>query len=319
MDSGTDTTSTEQEFQCHACSGATYRVVVRGKFGADAHRRLVEEAAAEYACTNRGHGRFTRVVECTRCRVRALHPVPTAADIHHAYADVEDANYLSIEPHRRIAFERLEERIHRRTTPPGRLLDVGCYTGLFPVIAKEHGWDAWGIEPSAWAARIASERLPGHIHEGFLNTTSFEPASFDVITSWDVIEHMTDPKGNVLQMARLLRPGGWLFLSTMSSEAPIVRLLGARWPWYMMMHLFYFTPKTLAALLHSAGLRSEAAEPYPHYTSLRYVLWKLEPYLGPLALLSQRVARKFGIGERTVKVDLGDFFLIAAQRPRDGT
>lgn len=303
-----------ETFHCHSCGGSTYRVIVDRR-RERAHRTTSSPVAAgAYACTNRGTGSGLCVVECSGCRLRALHPMPDGAAVERAYADVEDPTYVTIEPHRQVAFQKLLDGIGRYASPPGRLLDVGCYTGLFPLAAQAAGWEVFGLEPSRWAATLAETRLPGRVTTGYLRDAVFPEASFDIITSWDVIEHVTDPRGDLQRMARLLKPGGRLFLSTMASAAPIVRLLGARWPWYMEMHRFYFTPETLGRLLTDAGLVVRAIEPYPHYTSLRYIFWKLESVVGAPSRLAGGLVRALGVRDRTIKVDLGDFFLAVAER-----
>lgn len=269
----------------------------------------------DYACTNRGHGKFFQVVECINCRLRALYPLPEIAAIEDAYRNVKDNEYLTIEPSREIAFTKLLARLGKFVKPGGKLLDVGCYTGVFPLIAKQHGWDSYGVEPSTWAASVAERRLPGKIRSGYLEQADFPEDSFDVVTSWDVIEHVTDPRKEIQLMARCLKPGGWLFLSTMSSQAPIVNILGARWPWYMPMHLFYFTPKTLDTFIREAGLITRDTLSYPHYTAVQYAVWKLEPYFGPVARAIQRLLHRLGLARTVIKVDLGDFFLLAVQKP----
>lgn len=299
-------------FRCHLCGGVSARVVVQGDTKGEVDRR--GGPSDLYTCTNRGHGKFVRVVECASCHLRALHPSPPAAEVERSYVEVEDPEYLVIEPQRRIAFQRLVGRVGAWCAPPGRLLDVGCYTGLFPLVAQERGWDVFGIEPSRWAARIAAQRLGSRVTAGFLRDVTFAPASFDIVTSWDVIEHVTDPMGDLARMARLLRPGGWLFLSTMASDAPIVRVLGRRWPWYMEMHRFYFTPATLGTLLQRCGFRVRAIERYPHYTNVEYLCWKFESYARPVARAAGRAARALNLADRTVKIDFGDFFLAVVER-----
>lgn len=303
------------EFSCHLCGGTSYRVVVKGKTSRQQAAGHGEVSMEEYACTSRHHGQFFQVVECTTCHLRALFPLPPAEAVEDAYTRVKDDEYLSIEPPRKIAFTKLLQRLERYARPPSKLLDIGCYTGVFPLLAKEHGYDAFGVEPSQWAAGIAKKRLsPEKIHQGYLETAPFPRESFDIVTSWDVIEHVTDPKQEIDLMAGLLKPGGWLILSTMASEAPIVRLLGSRWPWYMPMHLFYFTPETLSAFVTRAGLAVREIGPYPHYTTVQYVLWKLETMFGPLARVTSRVAQGLHVSQQVIKVDLNDFFLIAAQK-----
>ena len=180
--------STENnQFHCQLCGHATCRTVVRGNTSRQQAAGHGEVSMEDYACTNRGHGQFFQVVECMKCGLRALHPTPAGEAIEQAYTKVQDDEYLTIEPSRRIAFTKLLKRLENYRKPPGTLLDVGCYTGVFPYLAAQAGWDAYGIEPSAWASAIAAQRLSGKITTGYLTASSFAPATFDVVTSWDVI------------------------------------------------------------------------------------------------------------------------------------
>lgn len=301
-------------FTCALCGVNEYRVVVQGKTSRQQAAGHGEISMEDYACTNRGHGKFFQVVECTSCGLRSLYPLPHLKAIEEAYTKVKDNEYLTIEPSREVAFMKLIKRLARYVKPSGKLLDVGCYTGVFPLLAQRAGWDSYGIEPSDWAASVAEKRLPGKIQTGYLSQAPWPEASFDLVTSWDVIEHVTDPVREIGLMARALKPGGWLFLSTMATDALVVKVLGSRWPWYMPMHLFYFTPKTLQAFVQKAGLTPIAIMPYPHYTTIQYGLWKLEPYLGSIARLISTGLKKLGLSNTVIKIDLGDFFLLAAQK-----
>lgn len=301
-----------ETFACHLCGGTSFRVIfdVRG----EEHGLTSPLAASAYACTNRLTSDGLCVVECAGCRLRALHPLPDVALVEQAVVDVEDPEFQALEPHRARTFARVLRRIAHHRPPPGRLLDIGCYTGLFPEMALAEGWDVAAVEPSRWAAREAAARLPGRIVTGFVRDAQFPDASFDVVTAWDVIEHLSDPRADLAVLSRLLRPGGHLFLSTMDVGAPVVRLLGRRWPWYMPMHRYYFTPRTLAGLLGTAGFAIRAVEPYPHYTCLKYVCGKLEGGFGRLARVVSAAAQALQLADRTIRVNFGDVVFVVAQR-----
>ncbi len=143
--------------------------------------------------------------------------------------------------------------MERFTGPAGgrRLLDVGAYTGVFVEIAARHGWDAWGVEPSAWAVEEA-RRQGLQMVLGTLEDGSFRAGSYSVVTLWDVIEHVDNPAKRYrrLERCRARRLPG---RSPMDLNSLFARLMGKRWPWFMEMHLTYFTRATLYAMLVKAG------------------------------------------------------------------
>jgi SAM-dependent methyltransferase len=130
---------------------------------------------------------------------------------------------------------------------------------------------------------------------------------------WDVVEHLADPRRD-LELARdLLRPGGRLVISTIDAGSLVARLLGARWPWLMDMHLFYFDRRNLPALLEELGFRVVERGDYVHTVSAGYLLRKAEasfPVLRPLA----RLLRALLPAGLPVPVSLGDNMVLIAER-----
>ena len=141
------------------------------------------------------------------------------------------------------------------------------------------------------------------------------PAWFDVVTVWDVIEHFCNPRAEIERVARLLKPGGLLALSTMDVESGFARLLGPRWPWFMRMHLYYFSPDTLGALLERAGLEVVEVRRHRRIVSARYLLEKAAAQSSPLSGLFRRAARLPLLGRIHVPVNLGDIINVYARKP----
>src|SRR5207247_3222651 len=115
-----------------------------------------------------------------------------------------------------------------------------------------------------------------NVDDGTLAEADFSRGAFDVITMWDVIEHLADPQQELRHAHTLLRAGGLLALSTMNVETWFPRLLGRRWPWYMQMHLYYFTPATLSQMLKRAGFEMIEAVPHKRAARLAYLVSRLE-------------------------------------------
>jgi ubiquinone/menaquinone biosynthesis C-methylase UbiE len=262
-----------------------------------------------FRCTHSGYGRHDAIVQCQRCGLVYTDPRPDGNDIVETYQAVEDPLYLEEREGRVLTFEHHLKPLERITGPPnGRpLLDVGCYTGVFVEIAARHGWDAWGLEPSRWAVEQARARGL-HVMQGTLDTAELPEGGFDVVTMWDVIEHLTDPRRALQRSHRLLNPGGLVVVHTIDIESAFARLMGARWPWLMEMHIYYFSRRTLRAMLEGCGFRVLSDRPQGRYLRLGYLMSRV----GALAPLVGRPAEwlvtKLGLRGLEVPVNLGDLF-----------
>lgn len=136
----------------------------------------------------------------------------------------------------------------------GRLLDVGCGVGDFLLAARARGWDVHGVELEQRARELCAERGLA-VSEAPLQPQQFEPASFDLVTSFEVLEHMVFPRTELRSITAVLRPGGLLYLTTPNFASLTRRLLGPRYSVISFPeHLGYFQPGTLDRVLRAAGL-----------------------------------------------------------------
>jgi len=269
-----------------------------------------------FRCTHGGYGQHPPIVQCWRCGLVYTDPRPDGHDIVETYQAVEDPLYLEEREGRVLTFEHHLKPLERLTGPPdGRsLLDVGCYVGIFVEIATRHGWEAWGVDPSCWAVEQAQTRGL-HVVQGTLATINLPEATFDVVTMWDVIEHVTDPRGTLQQAYRLLKPGGLVVAHTMDIDSPFARLMGARWPWLMEMHIYYFSRRTLRAMLEKCGFQVLSDRPQGRYLRLGYLMNRvgaLSPLVGRPA---EWLVTKLGLRGLAVPVNLGDLFTVYARKP----
>jgi 2-polyprenyl-3-methyl-5-hydroxy-6-metoxy-1,4-benzoquinol methylase len=233
-------------------------------------------------CPMCGGGRFTTGVQeppysvrrCARCGQVWVSPRLTEEGLHAIYAH---ESYWRSDSPRTVGYRdyRSDERLYLKTfrrrlgfslagvPRRGRALDVGCAAGFCMKVLSELGFEAHGVEPSAEIARHARERFGFEtVHVGPLESLDQPAGSFDVITMWDVVEHVIDPRGLLARARELLKPDGALVLETQNVDSAFARLLGRRWHHYKHgEHIYHFTPATVHALATSAGFRVEKLTP----------------------------------------------------------
>ena len=235
------------------------------------HGRIPAELLAARSCPTCGSSDAAPELSkdhmaIVRCRVCDLVYTNPIFDEHHYREMYGSQDYQGImrdlgeQSHAyrvdRFGTERvtLMERQIENASSPVRYLDVGCSTGFVVEAAHQRGWAATGIDlnPSA----IAFGRGRGlDLHVAALADVSFEPGSFDAVSLFDVLEHLTTPADIVRQCSRLLKPGGILFLYVPNWDSASRLLMNGEahfiWPTH---HLNYYTPTTIHDFLSRCGL-----------------------------------------------------------------
>lgn len=138
--------------------------------------------------------------------------------------------------------------------PPGRLLDVGCGSGEVLAAAARAGWEASGVEPIAESAEIARSRGLD-VRPTTLEASGLPGRSFDVVSAFHVVEHLTDAQPFIELLVAYTRPGGVVVVEVPNWDAQHRRSRGAAWPHLRPLeHVAHYTPQTLRTLLERAGL-----------------------------------------------------------------
>jgi 2-polyprenyl-3-methyl-5-hydroxy-6-metoxy-1,4-benzoquinol methylase len=222
-------------------------------------------------------------VRCPGCRLVFQDPQPDPAVVESGYYHDPSFTAALFGPlrdwTRRLAEHKVEllEATAGRLEP-GRALDVGCSSGAWLEVAGERGWRATGIELGATTAE-AARRRGLDVRTGTLDDVAPVLAGerFDLITFWDVLEHVRDPRRELALAARMLSPRGVLAASTPNIEGwyprLTYRLLARRTHVWehpeLPLHIHDFGPATITRLLDRAGFRVTGlrtwAIPYSFY------------------------------------------------------
>jgi len=273
--------------------------------------RRSADAEPEFACTNFGHGQHPPIWRCRSCGLLFQWPLPDADDLLKAYGDIEDPLYVGERGNRYHTFRRVLTELG----PPEsrRLLDVGAYCGYFVDVARLGGFQAEGAELSTWAVGQARQ-LGLTVHNETVRERAAGGDSYDVVTMWDVVEHLSDPRSELIAAHDLLAPGGSLHLSTIDTGSRVAHMMGRHWPWLMDMHLYYFDRQNIARLLEQAGFRVERIRRYTHFVSVDYLLSKVGAAIPVVDAVAETI-RTVSPERWRMPVNLGDNMHVIARRP----
>lgn len=192
------------------------------------------------------------LVRCRNCDFVFAEKIPDPQELEAYYQGYGRNDYLSP-----LTVKRYEELLqswegYRQTN---RLLDVGCGVGYFAETAKRKGWQVHGTEYTDRAVEICAAKGIA-MQKGELNPDLYPPESFDIITSFEVMEHINRPREEAAKFYRLLRKGGIVYITTPNFNSLLRYCL--RQDYNVICypeHLSYYTPATLQRLMETAGFR----------------------------------------------------------------
>ncbi len=270
-----------------------------------------------------------RGVACRRCGLEDINPQPTVeageARYDGSYFESADPlswgyqNYAAMRPSLEPGFRKKLSVMRRFAPPPGALLDVGCAYGFFLELARRGGWTISGIDLSAHAVERARQQLgSADLRVGQLSAAQFPAGSFDAITCWDVIEHTRDPLVFLRETARLLKPGGRLFLTVPNVGTTHARILGRYWEGFAKIreHLFYFTPATADRALELAGFERLYRQSSGPSVTLNFLAGKLARYSTGVSRAAQSILEAVRLRDAVVSFPFIDLLVIARHAPQ---
>jgi 2-polyprenyl-3-methyl-5-hydroxy-6-metoxy-1,4-benzoquinol methylase len=266
------------------------------------------------------------IVRCRRCHLAYVNPRPPWPECSLIYRDetyYRNANmaafgYGDYLGEQQVLLQPLvAERVRylaRFRSGGGRLLDVGCATGLLLQAAQDLGWDAEGVDVSDFAVSVCRQR--GLIaHHGSVEDVSFPTGRFDVAVMDDTIEHLPDPRRTLEEMHRVLAPDGVLTINTCDDGGWLRRAMGRHWFHYKPLeHLWYFDRNLLARLLDETGFTVLETKMSGKIVTLRYLCGRLRAYTPLGSRVALATVARLNLAARPFFLPIGEFVTFARRR-----
>jgi 2-polyprenyl-3-methyl-5-hydroxy-6-metoxy-1,4-benzoquinol methylase len=230
-----------------------------------------------------------KFIKCKRCELVNIEPLPSSEEAKKIYSKryfkspnsivcgYED--YIRDKDDIVKTFQKRFKTIEK-FSPVGKILDVGCAMGFLLEIAKDKGWETYGVEVSEYAAKYAQKELGSNVFLGDINQADFKEEFFDVVIAWDTLEHVVRPVDFIKEINRILKTGGVVSIITPNVESIPAKILGSKWVEFKkpQEHFFYFSASALAQLLEDNGFKIVFKGSVGKVVSLGFIINRLRTY-----------------------------------------
>ena len=224
--------------QCMICGGGTLHKYSAKAFDATDNARV-------------------SIRECSACSFAWQYPLGRDVDqsrefFESAFSEGElgGNDYFSPDKKRQIAYAEMEFAAQLPCIGT-KLLDVGAGSGIFAQTAADAGWDVTAVDPALDCSKLVKCSQVRAV-KGSLDDIANDTA-YDVVTLWDVIEHVTDPVSLITQVKPYVREEGWLIIETGNFKSAD-RIEGGLGHWiFQLDHRWYFSPESIAKVMREAG------------------------------------------------------------------
>jgi 2-polyprenyl-3-methyl-5-hydroxy-6-metoxy-1,4-benzoquinol methylase len=249
------------------------------------------------------------------------HPLPTPEEmVRYADSQYRQGVYRDYVHARELKHEHFRHRLAEfdsRFPPPGRMLDLGCSCGYFLDVALERGYDAYGVEFSEEAIAAAQPGTRQRIRRGNVNEAeNGHPREYDVVTAFDIIEHVEDPVAFLGEIEGTLVPGGGVVVSTPDTGHILRYLMGARWPMLQpMQHTTLMSRLGLRIALERAGFQEVVVTAARKTLTLEYLFEQVRDH-NPALHAAYAVTRRMLPGtlrSHPVRVNIGELLAVAVK------
>lgn len=295
---------------CHLCGKDDYKVIYPSTLLEDDFSH--DKITSEMKNTLGDYKKHSRIVKCFHCNLIYTNPMENPNSLMEGYEDVIDEEYLKTEKFRKILHTEHLKQIEK-FKKKGNLLDIGCFAGYFLELAKERGWNTFGIEPSKWASNMARSRNIKIIGND-IQKIRIKNAYYDVITMWDVIEHLSNPIDVLDKCYKSLKDNGIIALGTPDYECLIARIMGNNYPYLVRMHHVLYTPETLSNMLEKSGFKVIKKYTYGRTFPVSYILDRLKINVHVFKKFKNYVKSISSIADYKIHLNFGDSFVLIGRK-----
>ena len=289
--------STFEHINCPICSSKKFKILIKSKYNKKISIKNLKKIF------NSSSSKFhDQVVKCVRCNFIYLNPRINENIIHQGYSYSQDKKFISQDLLRVKTFKNTINNINQSINLNGKkILDVGTAGGAFLKACKDLNLIAEGLELNKWLIKFGIKKYKVNIKRKSLNQIK---KKYDIVCFFDVLEHIPNLHKTISQTTNILNKKGLIIINVPDHNSLARKIFKDKWPFYLSVHLHYFTKSSLKKLLGKKYILIYE-KPYWQTLSLGYILDRGSKYFNFLkfinkiiyALSLNNISLKYNIGQ----------------------
>lgn len=273
-----------------------------------------------------------KILRCKACSLMWLFPMPTKEDLQQIYNQTYYSNksffstsleniygyydFISERLYKQMSYSSIlnQAKKYLKAEDVPALLDIGCGLGHMLDVAFDEGFDVQGIEFNPFAVEQIRKKYNFKVHLG--DIALYKGKIFDMITMFDVIEHLTDPFAAIKTARTLLKPGGLIIITTMDSDSVVSKILGRRLEDFRRIreHLFFFTRKSLRKILEESGFEILKVRSYGHTFRLDFLSDRIKLISPVCGAIFKKTVKYLGLSKKMLHLNPLTKMIVYAKR-----
>jgi SAM-dependent methyltransferase len=215
------------------------------------------------------------VLLCPKCGHWYLDPMPQSAERRTFYEgnyyerwEYNNDTSVAIGDIKKLLYRSILEKLV--LSPGAKVLDIGCAMAFSLEVAREMGYEPYGVEISEYAGKIAREKFGDNVIIGDIDLIEKRGTLFDAVTMSDLIEHVENPILTLKKVYSFVKPGGIVAIVTPDNGSFTAKLMLRAWPHIKEEHLHYFSLGSISESLALSGFTVLNITPMPKPIYLSY-------------------------------------------------
>tara|TARA_Y100000590_G_C15735469_1_gene1018370 strand:+ start:3399 stop:4334 length:936 start_codon:yes stop_codon:yes gene_type:complete len=292
-----------EEINCPNCKENSYKVIKSSDYSRiknSADLLKIYRSSADDTL-------FDQMVKCKSCNFQYLNPRVKSKIIEDSYETNIDETHLSQDRCRIKTFKKSINKIMKILNinyfKNYNFLDIGSASGAFLKSIKDFGFKEKGYEPSKWMVEYGKKNYDVNLNQGSIEEVE-ENEKYDFISFWDVLEHVTDLDETLNKVKKVSKTNTILILNVPNIDSIVCKLMGFNWPFYLNVHLYYFSDNTIKKILRKYNF--ELIDSFPHfqYLELGYLCFRAKKYL-KLFFIIEKIVSILKISKLPIPYNLG--------------